>query len=370
MQSHFARRIARFWNPSHKWLAMATCAMLSLPPGVRVNAADRHAWRHPDSRFAAVDDAVDNDDFPQAQKLLAEIRAEAKRARDPALQAEALEHGKEVTKLARDFEKIAKHVKSLEKNRRDHKASLAVGKYYCVVKGQWKTGLPLLAAGDDPKLAAIAAEDSDDILLPDDQLALGEHWWQYAEKVPDATERIACQLRAREWMIRAQPRASEKQRILIEQRLKQIPLFPEKVVVWNTHNGDANDRGAEEILVSLLFQGQVVWKQTTEIAWRPNESPYVLLRPKRVRADQVRVDITRQHFRGGGLSEIEVVMGKTNLVRPCQPEVESYFAFNEGYGPLKLVDGKMSGNVGDSWVADKDVPGWATIHFAELPPVK
>jgi hypothetical protein len=286
------------------------------------------------------------------------------------LQTEALERGKEVTKLARDFDKIAKQLKTLEKNPRDHKASLAAGKYYCVTKGQWRTGLPLLAAGDDPKLAAIAADDSDDILQPDDQFALAERWWQYAEKVTDASERIACQLRSRDWMIRARPRATDKQRAAIDQRLKQIPLFPEKIVVWNTHNGEGNDRGAEEILVSLLFQGQVVWKQVTEIAWKPNESPYVLLRPKRVRADQVRVDITKQHFRGGGLAEIEIVVGKTNLVRPCQPEVESYVAFNETYGPLKLVDGKTSGNVGDSWVADKDVPGWATIHFAEFPPVK
>jgi hypothetical protein len=70
-------------------------------------AADRDAWQHPDARFAAIDDAADHDDYAGAQKLLAELRAEAKRSRDQSLLAEALEQGKEVAKLARDYERIA-----------------------------------------------------------------------------------------------------------------------------------------------------------------------------------------------------------------------------------------------------------------------
>ncbi|HLJ12561.1 MAG TPA: hypothetical protein VKU82_15310, partial [Planctomycetaceae bacterium] len=281
-------------------------------------AAERGSWQHPDSRFAAIDVAVDDNDYAKAQKLLAELRVEAKRAKSTQLQAEVQERGKEVTKLARDFEKLAKHFKTLEKNGNDAKASLAVGKYYCVAKGSWKEGLPLLAAGEDQKLAAIASEDNDGLLQTDEQFAIADQWWQYAEKVSDASERIAYQLRARDWMMRARVGATEKQRATIDQRLRQVPFFPEKIVVWNTHNGDVNDRGAEELLVSMLFQGAVVWKQTTDIPWTANEPSYVLLRPKRVKADQVRVDILKHHFRGGGLGEIEVIIGRTNIVAGCQ----------------------------------------------------
>src|SRR5438477_512199 len=84
------------------------------------------------------------------------------------------------------------------------------------------------AAGDDPKLASIAAADNDEAFSPDDQFTIAERWWQYAEKNPDATERIACQLRARDGMIRTRPRMTDRQRALIDQRLKQLPLFPEK----------------------------------------------------------------------------------------------------------------------------------------------
>jgi len=330
-------------------------------------AADRDAWQHPDPRFAAINEAVDDDDYPAAQKLLAEVRAEAKRTKDQGLLAEALEQGKEVTKFARDYDKIAKHLKTLDK---EHpKACLAVGKYHCVIKGNWKRGLPLLAMGDDATLAALAAADNDESLQADDQAAIADRWWQYSQKVSDANERIACQLRAREWMIRARSGVDDKARATIDQRLKQVPLFVDRIVVWNTHNGPYNNRGADEILVSLLYQDKVVWKDAVAIPWTPNKPAYVMLRPKHVRADQVRVDITKLHDQGAGLGEIEVVVGKTNIVRQCEPVVDSYFEFNEAYKPSRLVDGDTSGNTG-FWVADNGKSGWASIHFAEFPPTK
>jgi hypothetical protein len=43
--------------------------------------------------------------------------------------------------------RIAKHLKTLDKAH--PKACLAVGKYYCVVKGNWKRALPVLGMVDD-----------------------------------------------------------------------------------------------------------------------------------------------------------------------------------------------------------------------------
>lgn len=334
---------------------------------LNASAADRDAWQHPDPRLAAIDDAVDDDDFAGAQKLLVELRTEAKRTKDQSLLAEVLEQGKKLTKLARDFEKIAKHLKTLDKAH--PKACLAVGKYHCVVKGNWKRGLPLLAFGDDATLAALAADDNDESVRADDQAAIADRWWLYSQKVSDATERIPYQLRAREWMIRARPGVTDKVRATIDQRLKQVPLFIDRIVVWNAHNGGYNDRGADELLVSLLYQDKVAWKEAVAIPWIANKPAYVMLRPKHVRADQVRVDITKPHDRGAGLGEIEVVVGWKNIVRYCEPVVDSYFEFNEAYKPSRLVDGDTSGNTG-FWVADNGKPGWASIHFAEFPPPK
>ncbi len=100
-------------------------------------------------------------------------------------------------------------------------------------------------------------------------------------------------------MIKARPGAADKVRGTIDLRLKQVPLFVDRLVVWNTHNGKANDRGAEELLVSLYYQDKVVWKEAVAIPWKANKPAYVMLRPKHVRVDKVQVDITTHHNRGG-----------------------------------------------------------------------
>lgn len=350
------QRSRRFWLT---WLA--ACLVIALAPGA--HAADE-AWKHPDPRFAAIDAAIDDDNYTGAQKLLANLRAEAKRTGDTALQAEVLERGKEITKLAKDFEKISKHVKTLKKGPGGPKASLAVGKFYCVAKGDFERGLPLLAAGEDARLAQAAAAESERADDPRAQLAVADAWWQCAEKTSDVPERIAWQIRARSWMLKARPAASDSQRATIDQRLKQVVLVPEKIVVWNTHNGAVNDRGAEEISVSLSYQGAVVWQQTVELPFKPNEPSFVLLRPKRIRADQVRVEITKYHKQGGGLGEIEAFVGRTNIASGCQPVVDAQFEDKPAFAPSKLVDGDRSGPTGH-WVTENGQAGWAMISFTE-----
>jgi hypothetical protein len=350
------------WTSSRLWLALPI-VWFSL--AVTVGAAERSTWRHPDARFAAIDDALADDDFTEAQLLLAELRSEAKRTRDAVLQAEVVEYGKDVTRQTRDYEKVRKHLVTLRKTPNDAKASLALGKYYCVLKGDWKQGVPLLAAGEDTKLAAVASAEFGDIVQSDDQFEVADRWWQYAAKVTDAGERIAYQLRSREWMIKARRTATDKMRATIDLRLQQVPLFIDKIVVWNTHNGGYNDSGAEALLVSLLYQDKVVWKETAEIPWLPNKPAYVILRTKHVRADQVRVDITKHHEARGGLGEIEVVAGRMNIAPGCEAIADAYFEFAERHNPSTLVDGDASGNTG-FWVTNNGQSGWAAIHFSQF----
>ena len=47
----------------------------------------------------------------------------------------------------------------LKANPGDTAAHLALGRYFCLVKGDWEAGLPHLAQGDDPDLKALAEED-------------------------------------------------------------------------------------------------------------------------------------------------------------------------------------------------------------------
>lgn len=353
------------FHSHHRPIPVGTAVLIVACLAGAAKGAAGDLWKHPDSRFAAVDAAVDDDKYASAQKLLGDLRAAAKRTGEAWLQAEAVERGKEIAKQAREFEKIGKHLKALKKSSKDAKASLAVGKFYCVVKGDFDRGLPFLALGEDANLALVAAADQERVDSTDAQLALADHWWRCAEKTSDVPERIAWQIRARNWMLQARPAANESQRMAIDQRLKQVVLVPEKIVVWNTHNGPPNDRGAEEISVSLLHQGVVVWQEAAELPFKPNEPSAVLLRPKRVRADQIRVEVTKYHKHGGGLGEIEVFVGRTNIAAGCQPIVDAQWEENPQFAPSKLVDGDRSGASG-YWLTEDGKPGWAGIHFCEL----
>jgi hypothetical protein len=162
---------------------------------------------------------------------------------------------------------------------------------------------------------------------------------------------------------------ADKVRATIDQRLKQVPLFIDRIVVWNTHNGSANDRGAEEVLVSLLQQEKLVWKDAVAIPWTANKPAYVMLRPKHIRADQVRVDISKRHDLGGGLGEIQVFAGRLNVGRHCQPSADADLGGKDQHDPAALVDGDTSGNTG-YWLTYDGKDGWASIHFSEFPPVK
>jgi hypothetical protein len=335
--------------------------MLSIRSGA--NEALSEGWRHPDSRFRAIDEALDRDDFPEAQKQLSQLKADAKRGKDQALQQEISERAKEITRLEREFEKISKAWKTLASGVSDKHAATLVGKYTCAIKGDWDRALTLFASCDEPNLVSAAKADQKNAGDAVGKMAIANLWWLASEGSTEADDRLAFQLRARQWMIQAYPGAPHTDQVTIAQRLRQLPLLPEKIVIWNTHNGPYRERGASELMVSLLHQGKVVWKKSTAIPWRANDPAFVVLRPARVRADQIRVDITRNYLGGAGLGEIEVFAGATNIARGCQPQVSSFFQSKNELGPGNLVDGDTSGNTG-YWIANDGTGAWASVRLS------
>lgn len=354
---------SRFQNRLGAKLQIVTWMVLLLAPSL---ANAQGLWTHPDLRFVDVDTAVRNDDFPRAQKLISDLRTQARKGKDNAFQTEVTERGKEITKISREFEKLSKAFKGLEKDSEDARASLEVGKYFCVVKSNWQKGLPLLAAGNDERLGSIAKADQLNPKESDDQFRLADQWWQYAQKISDADERTAWLLRSRDWMLLAKDSVGTEELSTIKGRLKQIPIYPDRIVVWNTHNGTYNDRGAVEIVVSLLREGKVAWRQPILIPWKANEPSFIVIRPARVRADQLRVDIVKRQMTSGGLGEIQVFVGNANVARGMLAEVESVFEFKEQNGPPALVDGDVSGTTG-FWICQNDKDGWAIVDFQQLP---
>src|SRR5262249_41622240 len=79
--------------------------------------------------------------------------------------------------------RVKPYAQKLEKNPDDAEANREMGKYLCLIKGQWARGLPLLAKGDDDALKGLAQKD---LAKPADskaQIALADAWFAYGESL-------------------------------------------------------------------------------------------------------------------------------------------------------------------------------------------
>ena len=71
---------------------------------------------------------------------------------------------------------------TLEKSPADPEANLTVGRWLCFYKGDWTTGLPLLAKGSDEKLKALADQEIKAPTEADQQVQIADAWWDLAQK--------------------------------------------------------------------------------------------------------------------------------------------------------------------------------------------
>ena len=71
---------------------------------------------------------------------------------------------------------------TLDKTPADAEANLTVGRWLCFYKGDWTTGLPLLAKGSDEKLKALAEQEIKAPTEADQQVQLADAWWDLAQK--------------------------------------------------------------------------------------------------------------------------------------------------------------------------------------------
>jgi hypothetical protein len=156
-------------------------------------AAAVKAARTPDAARAVaeahlplIEAAVDKDDFEQALQLGSKAESAAKAAQNPGLVQRVQGRAKEIAALRDEHSKLKASIKALEANPNDAAASLSVGTYHCFSKGDWAKGVPLLAKGSDPVLAALAQKEAAAPVEPADQSALGDAWREAGEKKPGA----------------------------------------------------------------------------------------------------------------------------------------------------------------------------------------
>lgn len=99
----------------------------------------------------------------------------------------------------RDFDAASKSLAAYRLDPADGEAAADVGRFLCFIKGDWQRGLPLLSEGGSEPLQAIATRDLQGAADQSNQVALGDAWWDLAEKARSSVYRQSAQDRAKFW---------------------------------------------------------------------------------------------------------------------------------------------------------------------------
>jgi hypothetical protein len=169
-----------------------------------------------------VESAVENDRFDEAEPLLQAAAAAARKAKQGDLVRQIVLRSKEIEQMQGQFKNAQAARAALRSKPEDPAANLLLGKYLCLVKGDWSRGLPYLALGDDAQLKALAVRELATPSGPDAQIRLGDRWWELAEGNESAQGRRFGQ-RAAYWYAQAiDELPAGLHKIRIEKRLRQF----------------------------------------------------------------------------------------------------------------------------------------------------
>jgi hypothetical protein len=139
----------------------------------------------------AASNAVQVDDYAKATRFL---KLAAMRGNSAALDARK----KQIEEIHKEFEKIEAERKTLLAKPTDPVAAGRVGRFLCLLKGDWDAGLPLLAKGSDERLKAAAERDLARPAGADERVEIGDRWWDLAEKL-NPIERYEAKARSLHW---------------------------------------------------------------------------------------------------------------------------------------------------------------------------
>jgi hypothetical protein len=193
-------------------------ALATLQAVAKSSPAEGQEAQLAESAAAMLEDAITRDNLEAAMELGAMALAAAKKSHNTELQKRLVRRGKELQEIRRAAAEAEPFRAKLASNPADPEANLAVGRYHCLARHDWKTGLPMLARGSDADLKAAAQRE---LMEPDEaegQLQLADRWWGLAEKAEGGAQE-ALYARGQLWYRKALPQLTGLDRARAEKRL-------------------------------------------------------------------------------------------------------------------------------------------------------
>jgi hypothetical protein len=186
-------------------------------------------------------------DLERAGKLVAQAEAPAKKAKDAQLLARVTARRKDLRELAAQTGAVTALLEQLKSNAANSAANLALGRFYCFGAGDWEQGLPLLARGGDAGLRRLAQADLAGAGAdgqPAQRVAIGDGWWDLAEKQQSSLARDHLRQRAGHWYAPAVAELAGIERTRVEKRVS--------VIEAEAAPGGTTGRPGEDQALSLL----------------------------------------------------------------------------------------------------------------------
>lgn len=166
-----------------------------------------------------VEQAIDEDRFEVAGLMCQLGHHCAEEGRDPKLAHQIQARLNLVQGMEAAYQEVLSARKTLEDDPGNPEASSVIGKYLCLLKGDWSEGLKCLAAGSEgPFKSAAELEQASE---PDATL-IADKWWDISEGLPGLAQTQA-QLHAAGWYHKAMPTLSGLTKARVSQRLDKLP---------------------------------------------------------------------------------------------------------------------------------------------------
>lgn len=137
--------------------------------------------------------------------------------RDSETVREAVAVMKDVEQRRDQYAEFHKAESQLAEQPDNAEALRVIGRFYCLVRNDWRRGLQALAQTDETVKKLVEAESQP----PSEPLALADQWFEAMPEVEPALRPI-CQARALHWYTRAIHELSGLQRVRVEARIKEL----------------------------------------------------------------------------------------------------------------------------------------------------
>lgn len=221
--------------------------------------------------FLVADEAVANDDFAGALKVLGAAHSVAGKLRDTAITAQLVSRAADIRAMQTDFAGYQAAQQTLQSNPADPAANVIAGKFLCFAKNNWDAGLPLLVRSNHPALKPLAEKELAKPALPEPRVALADEWMKLAQSTPDL--RKAAQRRALKWYDEALLQADGLTRAKIEQQISAAATWAP--VQWITEKSSALRPSGYVTSLDLAFL--VAEKDKSMAFCTPRETPTITI---------------------------------------------------------------------------------------------